>query len=266
MSKFIVIPFDTEAAAYDGVNALRGLDLSGDISVYSYSVVAKAADGTASVKQADDAGPRGLAIGTLTGALIGLLAGPVGVAVGLTTGALFGSIADIVGSGAPVAFAKKVVETMKPGEVAIVAEIEEEWTTPLDTRLAELGTSAERSWRDEVEDAQIEADIAAAKQDVADLKAEIAASHDAHKKALNDKLAKAEARLAASRDAAQKKLDAIKTDADNRVEHLRSQAKTASAENKARIDARIAKIEERAAVRSQKLGKIWEDTKDLFRS
>ena len=51
MEKMIVTIFNTEAAAYDGVSALKALNDGGDITLYATAVLAKDADGKVSVKQ-----------------------------------------------------------------------------------------------------------------------------------------------------------------------------------------------------------------------
>jgi uncharacterized membrane protein len=86
MDRMLVVVFDNENKAYEGKKALLQLDGEGSISVYGYAVLAKNADGTASVKQGDDSGPLGSLIGTSLGSLIGLLGGPVGMAVGAAAG------------------------------------------------------------------------------------------------------------------------------------------------------------------------------------
>ena len=78
MDRMLVVVFDNEVKAYEGRKALLQLDNEGSISVYAYAVLAKRADGTASVKQGDDSGPIGTLFGTSFGSLIGLLGGPVG--------------------------------------------------------------------------------------------------------------------------------------------------------------------------------------------
>ena len=95
MDRMLVVVFDTEGKAYDGRNALLQLDDEGSIAVFAYAVVAKNADGTATVKQGDDSGPLGTLAGTSLGSLIGLLGGPVGLAIGATAGLLAGSTADL---------------------------------------------------------------------------------------------------------------------------------------------------------------------------
>jgi len=82
MDKVLVAVFDNEAAAFDGLSALRDLHRDGDITLYASAVVAKDTAGKISVKQAADQGPVGTAVGLLTGSLVGILGGPVGFAVG----------------------------------------------------------------------------------------------------------------------------------------------------------------------------------------
>ena len=82
MDRMLVVVFDTESKAYDGRTALLQLDDEGSIAVFAYAVIAKNADGTATVKQGDDSGPLGTLLGTSLGSLIGLLGGPVGLAIG----------------------------------------------------------------------------------------------------------------------------------------------------------------------------------------
>ena len=66
MDRMLVVVFDNESKAYEGKKALLQLDDEGSISLYAYAVLAKNADGTASVKQGDDSGPIGSLVVTLT--------------------------------------------------------------------------------------------------------------------------------------------------------------------------------------------------------
>src|SRR5215469_2559494 len=95
MDRMLVVVFDNENKAYEGKKALLQLDGEGSISVYAYTVLAKNADGTATVKQGDDVGPIGSLLGTSFGTLIGVLGGPVGMAIGATAGMAVGSTVDL---------------------------------------------------------------------------------------------------------------------------------------------------------------------------
>src|SRR5262252_8142534 len=95
MDRMLVVVFDNESKAYEGKNALRQLDDEGSISVYGYAVLAKNADGTATVKHGDDVGPIGTLLGTPLGSLIGVLGGPAGMAFGAAAGMAAGSTFDL---------------------------------------------------------------------------------------------------------------------------------------------------------------------------
>src|SRR5215813_9539805 len=95
MDRMLVVVFDNESQAYQGKQALQELDTEGSISLYGYSVVAKGADGKATIKEKDDVGPLGTLIGTSLGSLIGLIGGPAGLVMGAASGALGGASADL---------------------------------------------------------------------------------------------------------------------------------------------------------------------------
>jgi uncharacterized membrane protein len=102
MDRMLVVVFDNESKAYEGKKALLQLDGEGSITVYAYAVLAKQADGTATVKQGDDSGPIGTLLGMSFGTLIGLLGGPVGLAVGATAGLATGGIVDMNNASATI--------------------------------------------------------------------------------------------------------------------------------------------------------------------
>src|ERR1700757_4037945 len=135
MDRMLVVVFPNESKAYEGKKALQQLDSEGSISVYAYAVLTKNADGTASVKQGDDVGPIGTLLGTSLGSLIGVLGGPVGVAAGAAAGMAAGSSVDLNNNRVGTDFIDDVQKALLPTHVALVAEVDEEWTTPVDTRM-----------------------------------------------------------------------------------------------------------------------------------
>jgi uncharacterized membrane protein len=139
MDRMLVVVFDNESKAYEGKQALLQLDGEGSISVYAYSVLAKGADGAATIKQGDDTGPLGTLLGTSLGSLIGLLGGPAGMAVGAAAGMMGGATADLDNARIGADFIDDVNKVLTPNRVALVAEIEEDWTTPVDTRMEAIG-------------------------------------------------------------------------------------------------------------------------------
>ena len=138
MSKFVVIVFPGESQAYQGTRALKELHAEGSLTLYGMAVISKDAQGSLSVKEAADAGPLGTAVGALVGGLVGVIGGPAGVLAGAAGGTVIGSFVDLFGYGVGADFVSKVSTELRPGKTAIVAEIAEYWTTPLDTRMQSL--------------------------------------------------------------------------------------------------------------------------------
>src|SRR5438132_5159985 len=130
MDRMLVVVFDNESKAYEGKKALLQLDGEGSIGVYGYAVLAKNADGGASVKQGDDVGPIGSLVGTSLGSLIGVLAGPVGLAVGASAGLLTGEAADMNNAGVGYDFIGDVSKVLLPNRAEVIAEIDGEGTHP----------------------------------------------------------------------------------------------------------------------------------------
>ena len=210
MERMLVVIFDNEKKAYEGTAALRELERDGSIAIYAGAVVLKNADGTTSVKQVDDLDPIGPLVGTSVGGLIGLLAGPVGMAVGAATGLTLGAFADIADLRVGDDFVEDVSQSLSANKVAIVAEIDEEWTTPVDTRMEALGGSVIRRGLSEVRDEQRQAQIAAMKGDLAQLKEELGKANAERKAKLQGRIDYLQARIDQQQKKAQQRWDAFK--------------------------------------------------------
>src|SRR5271157_1813136 len=209
MDRMLVVVFDNESKAYEGKKALLQLDNEGSISVYAYAVLAKHADGTATVKQGDEPGPIGTLVGTAFGSLLGLLGGPVGLAVGATVGLTTGVIFDLNDARIGQDFIEDVTKLLLPNRVAVVAEIEEEWTTPLDTRMEAIGGSVFRRALADVSLKVDEEEVSAMKADLAQLKAELAKAHADRKAKLQEKINQLDSKIQAQSQKATDRLEAV---------------------------------------------------------
>jgi uncharacterized membrane protein len=168
----LVVVFNNEEKAYEGKKALQQLVSEGSIGAYAYAVLVKNADGTSSVKQGDDSGPIGTLVGTSFGSLLGVLGGPAGVLLGAATGMTVGATADLAHAGVGADFLDDVSKALKPNTAAVVAEIEEEWTTPVDTRMEAIGGIVFRRSVADVQGKIDDENVASMKADYAQLKAE----------------------------------------------------------------------------------------------
>ncbi len=231
MDRMVVVVFDNETKAYEGKKALLQLDGEGSISVYAYAVLAKHADGTATVKQGDDSGPIGTLFGTSFGSLIGLLGGPVGLAIGATAGLAVGGAADLNNARIGEDFIDDVTKTLLPNRVALVAEIEEDWTTPVDTRMEAIGGSVFRRALSDVKHTIHEENVAAMKADLAQMKAEHAKAHADRKAKLQEKINQLDSKVQAQLQKAKDGREAAERQAQAKVRVL--EAKAAAAKSKA---------------------------------
>jgi uncharacterized membrane protein len=253
MNKMLVAVFDTEPAAYQGLQALKDLHRDGDITLYATAVLVKDSAGAVSVKQTADEGPLGTALGMLTGSLVGLLAGPVGVAIGLSAGGLTGLIVDLSESEVNIDFVDEVSNALIPGKAAVLAEVEETWQTPVDTRLGKLGGLVFRRLRSEVVEDQLVRESAAFEAELQQLEDELAQAAAEDKAELQKEIAAAKQKLEATRAQAEARQQQLKSEADAKIAAMREQMKQASERRKAQIEKRTVEVQADYAARSAKL-------------
>ena len=264
MDKMIVVVFDSESKAYEGSKALKELHDEGSITLYASAVIAKDAGGKVSVKEAADEGPIGTAVGLATGSLIGLLGGPVGVAIGAYVGSFGGMLYDLATVGVGEDFLAEVGGQLKPGKTAVVAEVEEDWSMPVDTRMEAAGGVVLRRGIGEVQDALIERDSDALEAELAQLKAEYAQATGNAKVKLQTKIDATKAKLQATHDRAKAQIEATKQKMDAKIKSLQEQASKAKGDAKVKIEARIAEVRSEYEWRSDKLKQAWELTKQAL--
>jgi uncharacterized membrane protein len=264
MDKMVVVAFDSERQAYEGVRILKELHAEGSITLYGDAVIAKDANGTVAVREAADSGPLGTAVGMLTGGLVGMLGGPVGVAVGAAAGTVSGSVFDITQLGIDSDFVDEVASHLKPGTAAVIAEIQEEWILPLDTRMEAAGGVVFRRTRDDFVDDMIERDITTTEAEIAALRAEHAQARAEDKAKLQAKIDAAQSRLQGTRERARTRAEATRREGEAKTAALREQAATARAERKQQLDKRTAEIQAHYKERSAKLHESWQHTKEAL--
>ncbi len=243
MEKMLVVVFDNEPKALEGWQILRDLDKEGEISVYDVQIVTKEPGGAVRViDNADTAGLVMIAGGGAVGALVGLLGGPVGALVGGTTGALIGCIGDAKEAGVTDEFVDDVKKVLMPGKVALVADIVEEWVTPLDTRMEEIGGLVFRRTRGVVQDTQADRDAAAHRAEMEQLKAERA-------QARSDRLAKIDAKIDHLRvklenavERKRVKMQLHQQQREAKIQVLQNKANQSKGEIRRRQEARIAEL------------------------
>jgi len=205
MERILAIVFNDEAKAYEGSHALKQLDAEGSIAVHAAAVIKKNADGTVTLKEDEEGFPIRAVAGTAVGAVIGLLEGPIGLAVGAVAGTLAGSIGDLHVAGVDAEFVDEVAATLAAGRCAVIADVSEEWITPVDTRMEALGGTVLRKARRLVEDEERAKDVAALRVEIDGLKAELARVRGERKAKLQARIDKLNAKLQSELDEAKRR-------------------------------------------------------------
>jgi uncharacterized membrane protein len=227
----LVVVFGNESQAYEGKKVLEKLDIDGYLTVYRHAMVMKSPDGTITVRESDDRGPYGLLVGTALGSLIGVLGGLAGIGIGGTIGLVAGGAVDLHGARVAEDFVDDVAKALLPNRAAVVAEIEEDTTGPVDTQMEAIGGTVFRRALSEVKHTIDDEDIAAIKADLAQMKAEHAQARLERKAKLQEKVNQLDSRLQVLLEKAKERREAVQREARAKVELL--QAKAAAAKAKA---------------------------------
>jgi uncharacterized membrane protein len=258
MSEFIVVVFPDRDKAYEGLRELSELHNEGSVTVYATAVVHRDKDGLKVDERSYD-GPVGTALATLVGALIGVIGGPAGVVAGAASGTLIGGTRDLLHVDVSDDFIGETETELTVGKYALVAEITEDWTAPLDLRMGRIGGSVVRESRDAFTDELMQRRADAMRQSFRNFEAERASARaqdmedqlDAH-------LAREQKRLQAMADKARSKIEERKTELDSKLQALRAQAAKATPEVRNRIDQRIATLLRDFEGREEKLRRAYE--------
>ncbi|HUJ24450.1 MAG TPA: DUF1269 domain-containing protein [Myxococcales bacterium] len=272
MDKFAVVVLPDEKKAYEAVRALQDLHVEGSITLWGTAVIERKPNGVIDIKQSMDEGPLGFGVGTLLGGLIGLFGGPVGVAIGAGAGGIAGGTADVVHLNLSNDFIESLKLELTPGSYAVVAEISEEWITPLDARMDMLGAKVLREPRAEFAGSLFEKWAAARKAELAERKKELAdkrarrnyerADEKTSKmeSKLEDEVSRAADKLQQIVDQAQKQLDDTRRELKARMTALENQAAKATPETKKWIELRTAELQHDLEEREAKLERAYDLT------
>ncbi len=149
MTKFIAAIFEDRAKAEEGKSILLSLDRDRTISIGGLSIIAREPTGALTVLEPAAQDHSGDAVRGLVSQLDDLIGRRPLAPVGLLTD--LGSWGDLVDFGVTPNFVEKIAAELSAGKVALLGEIEEDWITPLDTRLETIGCVLIRTWRSDFE-------------------------------------------------------------------------------------------------------------------
>jgi len=242
MERMLVVIFNDEAKAYEGSHALKQLDDEGSIAIHGAAVIKKNADGTVTVKEEEEDFPIRAAAGTAIGALIGLLEGPFGMGVGAVAGALAGSIGDLHVAGVDAAFVDKAGATLTAGKCALIADLSEEWVTPVDTRMESLGGTVFRTTRRLAVQDELADEVSTLRAEIDQMKTELTRVRGERKAKLQATIDQLNGRLRSELEHAKQRTEQMQHESAAKVRALQKKAEEAKGSIKATYDARVKSI------------------------
>ncbi len=264
MRRILVAVFDSEPKAYEGSRVLWEIDGESSIEVFGLAVLAKDASGAVTLKEASDPDQPGTAAGLLAGTLIGLVTGPVGLAIGAVGGTLAGALYDLAQVGVGADFLDEIGRELEPGKVAVIADVWEDWVTPVDTRIEAAGGTLLRRARAEIIDAQVAREAEALKAEAIQLRAEMARASAAQKAKLEAKLEGIRKKLRADQERIRAALASVKKEVEDTLANVQAKAARAQGERKARLEARATAMRADLARRGEKLSQAAKLVKEAL--
>src|ERR1700690_1792940 len=152
---------------------------------------------------------------------------------------MVGSFADLVVAGVNSDSLAEVSNVLTPGKYAIVADVSEEWVTPVDARMEALNGFVFRTAKKNFEETQRAREVAELRAEIDQLKAEDARVKAEHKAKLQAKIDQLNTRLQAKLQQARQRSEQIKSETEAKVQALNRKAAKAQGDAKAAIDARV---------------------------
>lgn len=159
------------------------------------------------------------------------------------------------------------VKTNPRRQFVVLAEVQEEWTTPIDTRLQPLGGKVICESRAAYVEDLVHQSVDADKAQLEEFKTKVAsAKTERMESALEKEIQSTAEKLRRKADKAQKRLDHRKEELDAKIKRLEEQASQAKPETKSRIEQRTAELRKDFDERLGKLRRAYEMTQEALRA
>ena len=133
-------------------------------------------------------------------------------------------------------FVDDVSKALTPGKAAVLADMDEGWTAPVDTKLHKYGAVVFRRLRSEVVEDQLNREAAAFQADLKTLDEELRQACAENKATIQKDIDAVKKQLKATQDQAKSRLDEAKAEMEAKLKALQDQAKGANDRARARIE------------------------------
>ena len=152
MENIVIATFDDTNTALQGLRELQQLDDAGKLRLRDAAVVERRPDGTWRIAdEAEEPAFGATVAGGLLGALVGVLTGPLGLLLGGAAGLMAGEGIDVTEDEARELIHEAMIRRVPPGTTALVGDVDEPVSHPLDDAMAKLGAQMTRWPREEVQ-------------------------------------------------------------------------------------------------------------------
>jgi len=173
--------------------------------------------------------------GMAFGSLIGLLGGPAGLAVGAFAGSMTGLLLDMTNASVNAEFIDDVSDAMKPNSVTLLAEMDEDKTMPLDTKMEACNGLLFRRLQKETENDQLVHEISLNIEEMEHLKSELNDEDAQTKVKIKENLLKTKQKLKILQKRTHTKLEDAKIEYNGKASTLKDQLKVANDQKKEKI-------------------------------
>jgi hypothetical protein len=173
--------------------------------------------------------------------------------IGALAGSFAGMLGDLYAAEVNTDFGADVAAALTPGKCAVVADVSEEWVTPVDSTMEALGGVVFRSPRSAVEDDLTARDLAELRQQIEQLKVEHARASADRKAKLQARIDGLNTKLQTKLEQARQRSEQIKAETEAKVQALQQRAAKAQGDVKKALDARVAQIRGEYEERSRRL-------------
>jgi uncharacterized membrane protein len=241
MEKIMVVVFDDETKAHEGIRALKKLDSEGSVSIHSGALIRKGEDNA--VEVVPDSELEGFPVGTLAGSFlggtIGLLGGPAGAAAAATIGGITGFGADMVVGTVDDDLINEVTRQLEPGKSAVVLDLSEDWITPVDADLEPFSRTIIRRLKVDVEDQLVAKRIEADQKEMEAFEQEWSKAREDQKARIHARMEELRDRIRRHKEQLTQRRDRARSDNQAKLDALKKKIASSRAERKERHEAWI---------------------------
>ena len=164
------------------------------------------------------------------------------MAVGASVGMMGGIFYDLDKSGLDESFVEEVSRLLQEGKTAVIADVEEGWTAPVDTRMDALGAMVFRRNRGELVDEQLNREADALNAELEELEEEMKEANEKTKASIQKQIDRAKQKSKTMKEVIDKKMEEAKTELDAKSDKLNEQIQKSDERRIRKLDNRMATL------------------------